>query len=89
MDAYIINPDGTEIEVIPKNGKAFILQELYEHLGCNIIEFLKTKNNEHLLVDEEGNLKPNQKINYKATILDQYNRTIVGKALICKLKMIK
>lgn len=87
--ATIFKTDGTSLEVEPKNGKDFGLQELYQIVGCNMIEIVYLPDKMILVIDEEGKLQ-DKPINCQATILckmsDDY---IVGDALLCKQKQVK
>lgn len=92
MNAYTIDTDGTMTEVIPNNGTDFQLEELYQLIDCQSILMVDTTNDDLVMViDEEGNIKDEVKINHKATSQYQYasHHSIVGKVLICKRKMIK
>lgn len=82
--AKIIRPDGTEIEVKPKNGTDFSLEELQ-----SIVEgYIEPIYYEHavMVVNEEGFMK-NLKPNWKATEIAQ--QIIVGNVLICAYDQIK
>ena len=36
--AKLIKPDGTTVEIEPKNGKNFRLEELYDLIGCRMVQ---------------------------------------------------
>lgn len=90
MDAFVIELNGSKREVIPENGKDFTLAEMYRHIGCDTVQFLKTYDGRWLIVDEEGKLKYNV-YNAVASLLylNGMSDPIVGKALVCKPSMIK
>ncbi len=86
--AQLIKVDGTIMDVIPDNKKHFKLKEMYGILSCRLIEFVRTKKEDLMVLDEEGKLKEDWKdhINIKATKLyknGEYD-PIVGDVLICK-----
>mgnify|MGYP002622197616 CR=1 FL=1 len=86
--AQWIKTDGTTIEVEPKNGTDFSLDELQGFVG-GYIEVLLC-GDRYLVCDEEGKLK-NKPLNMAATMIaDEYykNDCIVGDALICNLNQI-
>ena len=70
--AIIIRTDGTEETIQPKdkaNGFQFE-GELYELLGCELIEIVHLSDGRLLLLDEEGKLpRPRKQVNEKATRL--------------------
>ena len=82
--ARIIKPDGTEIEVNPKNGTDFSLEELQA-----IVEgYIEPIYFEHgvMVVNEEGFMK-NLKPNWKAS--EMARQIIVGNVLLCANNQIK
>jgi hypothetical protein len=92
-DAYVIDIDGTEKEVSPSNGRNFTLKELAHHINVEVgyTEFLKTMDGRWLVVDEEGALKPDKRVNVKGRLLylNGFAVPIYGKVLICKPLMIR
>lgn len=83
--ATLIRADGTESEVHPRAG-TFTLQELYEHVGCSLVEHVGLADGRDMWVDEEGKLdrKP---VNEAATVLlhqagGQLHDVVVGDVLI-------
>jgi hypothetical protein len=52
--AILTKPDGTFVEVEPKNGINFILDELLDHLECTMIEISRGTNGNIIVSDEEG-----------------------------------
>lgn len=90
--AKLIKPDGTEIEVTPKKGTHFSMEELQEYVG-GYFELVPqshlAKNylpKTYLLVDEDGLMKQ-LPFNQKASKIA--GRTIVGSALLCNNKEFK
>lgn len=83
--ARLIEPGGSNKEVEPAN-KTFSLQEMYEYVGCEIVEFVYMNNGNVMVIDEEGknNAKP---LNSEATQIVQHNLFpgdyIAGNALVC------
>ena len=88
--AQLIKVDGTIMDILPKNKKHFKLKEMYGILSCRLVEFVRTKNEDLMILDEEGKLRNNWRnnINNKATELYKYGEDdpIVGDVLICKDK---
>ena len=95
MKAKLIKVSGEVMEIEPKNGTDFKLDELHEHLNCSLIEVIYLNQDDIMVVDEEGKLTSNNVINVNATVLAQENRAIVfwdyvvGDAIVCNRKMIR
>lgn len=88
--AQIIKVDGSVVSIEPKNGKDFSLEELQNIVG-GYVEIHKLKNNELMVMDEEGYFK-RKHTNSKATwrfCEDVTYAIIVGDVLICNDKQIK
>lgn len=49
--AKLYKDDGTIIEVEPKNGRHFRLEELYEMLECDLVEMVFLRDNKIMLID--------------------------------------
>lgn len=64
-----ITTDGEITEVKPAEGKIFTLKEFYKHTNCDIVEFVYLPNDKIMVVDEEGRLRQNPKINLLATLI--------------------
>jgi hypothetical protein len=92
--ATLYKTDGTQIEVKPSNGTDFQLAELYELLGCSMIEVVRMKRGLIMIVDEEGKLSRKQ-ANPEATKIAHgfesifSNDFIVGTALVCREEELK
>ena len=95
MKAKLLKASGEVVEIKPKNGTDFKLDELYKHLNCSLVEVISLNQDDIMVVDEEGKLKANNVINVNATMLAQENRAIVfwdyvvGDAIVCNKKMIR
>lgn len=92
MSAKLLKIDGTATDITPANGKSFTLQECYKAIGCEMIQVVRLKKNQILIVDEEGLLKGNPIVNTEATRLAREAGTaegIVGNAIMCPSKMLK
>lgn len=91
MKAQVIKVDGTIVEVEPKNGTDFSLEEMYEHTGCSMVQFANAKDGRMMIVDEEGKMF-GKEINQAATKLYQYGEhpgyELVGDILICSPEQI-
>ena len=86
----IYKTDGTTVNVEPKNGSDFSLEELQEIVG-GYIEVLYLNDKEILVCDEDGKLK-GYGLNYEATKVVQSNGIsdyIVGDVLICSTKEVR
>ena len=65
-----IDVDGVVTEIEPKDEKeGYDLKEMYEMCNTDIVEFVYLPENKILVVDEEGALKKDKKINWDATKL--------------------
>ena len=51
--AKLLKTDGTEIEIVPKDGKSFKLQELYAAIGCQMVQICDAKNRGEILIFDE------------------------------------
>ena len=84
--ALFIPVEGDIKEIEPKNGKSFVLEEVYELLGIDLVEVVYFPNDADkiMLVDEEGMHK--KEVNPRASRIcsDCYMSlcTIFGDALI-------
>ena len=87
--ATLYKSNGVVIEVEPKNGEKFQLEELYEMLGCDTVERVFIEGTKVIMiVDENGKLKRRPR-NQTATMI--YHRRqrmnpwdwIAGDALVC------
>ena len=74
-----IGVDGIVTEIEPENGKDFQLDELYDLLGVSIIEMVFLPENLVMIVDEEGALHDDRKLNLKATELVTKAATKLGR----------
>lgn len=95
MKAKILKQDGRAIEVEPLNGETFCLKEMYELLGCELIEIVTLRNSDDILViDEEGKFNSGKFINDRATEIAARHGGIatydyiVGDALLCRSEMV-
>lgn len=92
MNAKLLLADGRSSEIMPKNGKHFSLEECYAIIDCQTIEVVALGDGMMLIVDEEGLLKANPKVNALATQLAREAGTaegIVGNAIWCPSRMLK
>ena len=74
-----IGVDGIVTEIEPENGKDFQLDELYDLLGVSIVEMVFLPENLVMIVDEEGALNDDRKLNLKATELVTNAATRLGR----------
>ena len=91
----IIKGSGEVMEIEPKNGTDFKLDELHKHLQCSLVEVINLNQDDIMVVDEEGKWASNNVINVNATVLAQENQAITswdyiaGNAIVCNGKMIR
>ena len=98
--AKIIKTDGTIIRnVKPENGVSFSLEEMYKHIGCEMIEPIYLDGDCVMVCDEEGWLKENRQLNVVASAYlvlktknyrEKHNigvpAPLVGNVLVCTTK---
>lgn len=95
MKAKLLKVSGEVMEIEPKNGTDFKLDELYKHLNCSLVEVINLNQEDIIIVDEEGKWASNNVINVNATMLAQENQAITswdyiaGNAIVCNRKMIR
>ena len=95
MKAKLLKASGEVVEIEPKNGTDFKLDELYKHLNCSLIEVVNLNQDDIMIVDDEGKLTSNNVVNVNATKLAQENQAIIfwdyiaGDAIVCNRKMIR
>lgn len=78
--AQLIKTDTTITEIEPKNGTDFNLQELYEAIGCSLIEVVYLPDGRLMIADEEGSYnKP--VLNFIASAMA--GTQIVGNVVVC------
>lgn len=90
MKAQIIKPDGTSIEVDPRNKSDFQADELHE-IVQGYFEILRLSKTQLMVVNEEGKLL-NLEYNHGATLacnLAGIKDIIVGNVLICETQQIR
>jgi len=80
MTALHIKTNGEKTEVVPLNSKTFSLEELQKFVD-GPIEILLTKDQQTMIVNEEGRLR-NLPVNMEATSLIK-GHIIVGNVLVC------
>lgn len=90
--AKLYKTTGEIIEVEPKNGSDFSLEELQSFVGGSI-EVVPLTDGEYMVVNEEGKLR---NLPYNSTATKVYNDAldwegdwIVGDALVCRETQIK
>jgi hypothetical protein len=88
MKAQLIKPDGEVVEVEPKNGTDFQLDELNGFVE-GYIEIIRphTRPDDIMVINEEGKLK-GLEWNAVATLIWQVD-DIVGNALLCHHSQVK
>ena len=95
MKAKLLKASGEVVEIEPKNGTDFKLDELHKHLQCSLVEVINLNQDDIMIVDDEGKLTSNNVVNVNATKLAQENQAITswdyiaGNAIVCNRKMIR
>lgn len=90
--AKLIKTNGEEIEISPKNGTDFSLEELHDYVDGYIeIVNLRSENN-IMIVNEEGAIN-GMLVNLKASMIYSkafnVNQCIYGDVVVCKSNMVK
>lgn len=90
--ARLIKTNGEEIEISPKNGTDFSLEELHNYVDGYIeIVNLRSENN-IMIVNEKGAIN-GMPVNLKASMIYSkafnVNQCIYGDVVICKSNMVK
>lgn len=84
--AILYSVNRTEKEVFPKNGSDFQLDELYEIIGCELVQIISLGLGYILVVDEEGAINGSELNNDVSWALGY---PIYGNALQCKESEVK
>ena len=84
--AKVIKSSGEEIDVRPKNGEFFELEEMQKFVG-GWVEILPISGNRYMVVNEEGRLLE-LPLNQKATDIFRLE-PIVGNVLVCGIDEIR
>lgn len=90
--AKLIKVNGEEIEISPKNGTDFSLEELQNYVDGYIeIVNLRSENN-IMIINEEGAIN-DMPVNLKASMIYSkefnVNQCIYGNVVVCKHNMVK
>jgi len=91
QQSILLKANGSRIEVEPKNGKHFTLEEVYKLIDTDQVELIATKNKGLvMLVDEDGKMKK-KPYNVKATSMANVRGMdyVVGDVVICPKKLFK
>ena len=89
--AHIIKTTGEVVEIQPKNGTDFQLEELQAIVG-GYIEIVNLRNGKLICCDEEGKLKGYERNNVATDFMRTIFRTsdfLVGDVLVCDDNQIK
>jgi len=77
MKAYLIDPSRFTIAPVEID-RDHTLEQLYKHIGCDMVEAVYLENGDTLYVDEEGLLKRQ----WHFIVLDGYPQPIAGKGVL-------
>jgi hypothetical protein len=88
MKARLVDVDGKDTIIEPKNGTDFSLSELYKLIECELVEVVTLQSGKYMIMDEEGKLK-GKAINKLASSMYKPYEDIVGKVVICERSMFK
>ena len=85
--ATLLKADGTSEEVMAGKGQ-FSLKEMYELIGCELVEVVYLADGKTMWIDEEGKFKQHE-LNHLATnhlhrAGGSHTDYVAGNALICK-----
>ena len=87
--AKLFRTDGTAMDITPKNGTDFQLDELYEALDCELVEVIRIPwAGKIVVIDEEGKFS-GKGVNEEITHYLRYHSAIasydyiIGDAIIC------
>ena len=69
--AFLIKENGQVSPIKPRNGKHFSFEELYEVIGCELVQLVKLDGGYYMIVDESGALKKHRVQNMVATEMYQ------------------
>lgn len=84
----LLRADGTTAAIHPKDGVSYHLKELYEMLGCRVVEVVHTLIPGLILIcDEEGTFVEKPVRNVQAS--NMAGTIIVGNALVCHTSRFK
>lgn len=92
--AELFKTNGDVVEIQPKNGGDFTLDELYEHIGCRSIDILRLDTKRLMVLDDEGKLAEKE-VNSNATMIADVSGVIplwdciVGDVIICDNDMVR
>lgn len=90
QEAVLIKTDGSKTDITPKNGSDFSLEELYELIGCEMVEVVYLTDSGIMIIDEEGKQKKPIVMNRIATdIANLPGDIIVGNVVVCHTSMFK
>lgn len=95
MKAKLLKATGEVVEIEPKNGTDFTLEELYAYLQCELVEIIVINKDDIMVIKDEEGKWANKGVNVNATKYAQENQVIapwdyiVGHAIICNRKMVR
>lgn len=91
--AWLFKTDGSKEMIEPKNGKFWELKELYELIGCSLVQWIDLEEGWGMWIDEEGKLVHMPLINVQGTRewVKVYGKTdiIVGNAILTETKYLQ
>lgn len=83
-EPILIGMNGDVEEVQPLNGTDFTLEELYKLLDCDMVQMVSLTDGRIMLMDEDGKLKPSNRMNVLASRLyHSPHDFIVGAVVVC------
>lgn len=94
MEATLYKQSGEAIKVYPNNGTDFTLEELQGYVD-GYIEIVVLNEDLIIVINEEGKLDKNARLNERATAIARKhnaiysNDYIVGNAILCARTMVK
>ena len=86
--AELIREDGTVETVAPQNGRTFSLAEMYQLIGCSLVQVIYLADGRLMWLDEEGKFKEHSRNEQATILLEQagggFGDYVAGNALICR-----
>ena len=67
--ASLIEAGSSAVNVVPADGKKFTLKEMYELIGCSLVEMISLRDGRTMWMDEEGKFKDPHVLNSLATTM--------------------
>jgi len=89
--SILLRANGDRVEIEPKDGKYFGLEELYKLIDADTIQIIQAKDKEMMIIVDEDGKERKKPFNIKATTIASlaYQDFIVGDVVVCPRKFFK